>query len=73
MKKDNNGYYSDDGSVSLYIHRPRKFYEFEPQSDITTHELAEIVEFLVQTLISQGWFDKLSPELQRHFTEAEAC
>jgi hypothetical protein len=51
-----------------YKHSPARLYEFKPDESITTNNVVERAE-IIRVGVGGELFQKLSPELQKHFKE----
>lgn len=51
-----------------YKHSPARLYEFVPDDNISPNNVVELAN-LVRVGIGGPLFEKLSPELQKHFKE----
>lgn len=51
-----------------YKHSPARLYEFAPSDNITPNNIVELAK-IVRVGVGGDLFEKLSPELQKHFKE----
>lgn len=51
-----------------YKHSPARLYEFAPDNTIDTNNVIELAQ-IIRVGIGGPLFEKLSPELQKHFKE----
>jgi hypothetical protein len=51
-----------------YKHSPARLYEFVPDKTIDTNNIIELAQ-VVRVGVGGDLFQKLSPELQKHFKE----
>jgi hypothetical protein len=49
-------------------HSPARLYEFAPKDGITPNNIVELAK-IVRVGVGGDLFEKLSPELQKHFKE----
>jgi hypothetical protein len=51
-----------------YKHSPARLYEFTPDATIDTNNVIELAQ-IIRVGVGGDLFQKLSPELQKHFKE----